>query len=133
MLEGYDPAAMKHNSPEYIHLLIEVAKPAFAASGRHGSLLNRVDFRMNLQAAVDAPTFHTGHFPSSFHPHGAEPGALCLEGRIPGDTIVSHREKGPRCGWGGIGATAGFSASDSTPRAAQSPARRRHGWRPGTQ
>ncbi len=30
MLEGYDLAAMKHNSPEYIHLLIEVAKLAFA-------------------------------------------------------------------------------------------------------
>ena len=56
--------------------------------------LNCVDFGMNLQVAVDAPTFHTGHFPSSFHPHGAEPGVLYLEGRIPGDTIASLREKG---------------------------------------
>ena len=56
--------------------------------------LNCVDFGMNLQVAVDAPTFHTGHFPSSFHPHGAEPGALYLEGRIPGETAASLREKG---------------------------------------
>ena len=56
--------------------------------------LNCVDFGMNLQVAADAPTFHTGHFPSSFHPHGAEPGALYLEGRISGDTIASLREKG---------------------------------------
>jgi gamma-glutamyltranspeptidase/glutathione hydrolase len=56
--------------------------------------LNCVDFGMNLQVAVDAPTFHTGHFPSSFHPHGAEPGALYLEGRIPGETIASLGEKG---------------------------------------
>ncbi len=56
--------------------------------------LNCVDFGMNLQAAVDAPTFHTGHFPSSFHPHGAEPGTLHLEGRIPETTIAALRDKG---------------------------------------
>jgi gamma-glutamyltranspeptidase/glutathione hydrolase len=53
-----------------------------------------VDFGMNLQVAVDAPTFHTAHFPSSFHPHGAEPGALYLEGRIPGETVSSLQKKG---------------------------------------
>jgi gamma-glutamyltranspeptidase / glutathione hydrolase len=84
--------------------------------------LNCVDFGMNLQVAVDAPTSHTGHFPSSFHTHGAEPGALYLEGRIPGDTIASLRERGTRCGWGGIGATAGFSASGSMPTRVRSPA-----------
>jgi gamma-glutamyltranspeptidase/glutathione hydrolase len=30
ILEGYDLASMEHNSPEYIHLLIETAKLAFA-------------------------------------------------------------------------------------------------------
>jgi gamma-glutamyltranspeptidase/glutathione hydrolase len=38
---------------------------------------------MNLQAAIDAPTFHNSHFPSSFYPHDAHPGVLYLEGRIP--------------------------------------------------
>jgi gamma-glutamyltranspeptidase/glutathione hydrolase len=46
--------------------------------------LNVVDFGMDLQAAVDAPTFHSQHFPSSFYPHGAYPKRVVVEGRIPG-------------------------------------------------
>ena len=45
--------------------------------------LNFVVFGMDLQSAIDAPTFHTSHFPSSFYPREAEPGALYIEGRIP--------------------------------------------------
>jgi gamma-glutamyltranspeptidase/glutathione hydrolase len=44
--------------------------------------LNHVDFGMNLQEAVDRPTFHSIHFPSSFHPHGSTLGGLVVEGRI---------------------------------------------------
>ena len=46
-------------------------------------LLNVVEFGMSLQEAVEAPTFWTNHFPSSFHPRHAEPGSLVVEGRIP--------------------------------------------------
>lgn len=46
-------------------------------------LLNVLHFGMNLQEAVDAPTFWTAHFPSSFYPRAAEPASLYLEGRIP--------------------------------------------------
>ena len=56
--------------------------------------LNCVDFRMNMQVAVDAPTFHTSHFPSSFHPHGAQPGTMHVESRTPESTIAALREKG---------------------------------------
>ncbi len=56
--------------------------------------LNCVDFSMNMQAAVDAPTFHTSHFPASFHPHSAQPGTMHVESRIPGSTIAALREKG---------------------------------------
>jgi gamma-glutamyltranspeptidase/glutathione hydrolase len=56
--------------------------------------LNCVDFGMNMQLAVDAPTFHTSHFPSSFHPHGASPGTMNVEGRIPGETAAALRDKG---------------------------------------
>jgi len=56
--------------------------------------LNCIDFRMNMQAAVDAPTFHTSHFPASFHPHSAQPGTMHLESRIPESTIAALREKG---------------------------------------
>jgi gamma-glutamyltranspeptidase/glutathione hydrolase len=45
--------------------------------------LNFLEFGMNLQSAIDAPTFHNSHFPSSFYPKTAEPGVLHLEGRIP--------------------------------------------------
>jgi gamma-glutamyltranspeptidase/glutathione hydrolase len=45
-------------------------------------LINVVDFGMGLQEAVEAPTFWTGHFPSSFYPRNAEPGVLHVEGRI---------------------------------------------------
>ncbi|MBE0569789.1 MAG: gamma-glutamyltransferase family protein [Deltaproteobacteria bacterium] len=56
--------------------------------------LNCVDFGMNLQVAVDAPTFHTSHFPSSFHPHGANPGMMHAESRIPESTISALRSMG---------------------------------------
>jgi gamma-glutamyltranspeptidase/glutathione hydrolase len=45
--------------------------------------LRHVHFGLDLQEAIDAPEFHTTHFPSSFHPRGAEPGRLVLEGRFP--------------------------------------------------
>jgi gamma-glutamyltranspeptidase/glutathione hydrolase len=45
--------------------------------------LNLVDFGMDLQAALDAPTVHSMHFPSSFYPRAAHPGRLVVEGRIP--------------------------------------------------
>ena len=56
--------------------------------------LNCVDFDMNMQAAVDAPTFHSSHFPASFYPHSASPGSLTVEGRVPETTISALREKG---------------------------------------
>ncbi|HYA31362.1 MAG TPA: gamma-glutamyltransferase [Thermodesulfovibrionales bacterium] len=56
--------------------------------------LNCIDFNMNMQAAVDAPNFYSTHFPSSFYPHGAQPGTLVIESRIGESTITSLREKG---------------------------------------
>jgi gamma-glutamyltranspeptidase / glutathione hydrolase len=44
--------------------------------------LNYVVFGMNLQEAIDAPTFHSKHFPSSFYPREAHAGGLVLESRI---------------------------------------------------
>lgn len=45
--------------------------------------LNVVDFGMDMQEALDAPTVHTTHFPGSFYPHNAEPGGTRVESRIP--------------------------------------------------
>ncbi|MCS7061354.1 MAG: gamma-glutamyltransferase family protein [Anaerolineae bacterium] len=44
--------------------------------------LNVVDFGMNIQAALDAPTVHSTHFPSSFYPRDAYPARLEAEDRI---------------------------------------------------
>ena len=38
-------------------------------------------FGRDLQAAIDAPMFHTTHFPSSFYPRVAEPRRVEIEGR----------------------------------------------------
>src|SRR5262249_30440062 len=45
--------------------------------------LNFVDLGMNVQAAIDAPTFHTTAFPSSFYPRRTVPAGLVVEARIP--------------------------------------------------
>ena len=41
-------------------------------------------FGLELQAANDAPMFHTAHFPSSFAPHEAHPGRVHAEPMAPG-------------------------------------------------
>ena len=56
--------------------------------------LNVVDFGLDLQAAIDAPTFHSAHFPSSFYPHGAFPNRLVVEGRIPPEVRAALAAKG---------------------------------------
>lgn len=45
--------------------------------------LNHVVFRMNLQEAIDQPTFHSVHFPSSFYPHHARACGMVIESRVP--------------------------------------------------
>ncbi|TLY02004.1 MAG: gamma-glutamyltransferase family protein [Thaumarchaeota archaeon] len=56
--------------------------------------LNYAEFGMNLQQAIDAPSFHTLHFPSSFYPRTAEPGKIIVEGRIPSRVTEELRSKG---------------------------------------
>jgi gamma-glutamyltranspeptidase/glutathione hydrolase len=45
--------------------------------------LNVIDFGMDLQDAIDAPSFHTNHFPSSFYPRRPSPGEIVVEARVP--------------------------------------------------
>jgi gamma-glutamyltranspeptidase/glutathione hydrolase len=45
--------------------------------------LNVVDFGMELQEALDAPTVQSTHFPGSFYPHQSHPGEARVESRIP--------------------------------------------------
>ena len=56
--------------------------------------LNYVDFGMNIQEALDAPTVHSVHFPSSFYPRDAYPGRMMAEGRIPREVITELERRG---------------------------------------
>jgi gamma-glutamyltranspeptidase/glutathione hydrolase len=56
--------------------------------------LNHVDFGMNLQEAIDEPTFHSIHFPSSFYPREAKAGGVVVEGRIPEATRKELEARG---------------------------------------
>ena len=45
--------------------------------------LRHVHAKMNLQEAIDAPAWHSEHFPISFWPRTARPGVLVVENRVP--------------------------------------------------
>jgi gamma-glutamyltranspeptidase/glutathione hydrolase len=51
-------------------------------------------FGLNLQEAIDAPMFHSTHFPSSFYPHESDPGRLHAENRLELETILHLRDRG---------------------------------------
>ncbi len=56
--------------------------------------MNHVDFGMNLQEALDAPTVHSTHFPSSFYPRAAFPARVVAESRISADAIEELKRRG---------------------------------------
>jgi gamma-glutamyltranspeptidase/glutathione hydrolase len=56
--------------------------------------LNTVDFGMDIQEALDAPTVHSEHFPGSFYPHKAHPARMVAENRIPQDVIAELGRRG---------------------------------------
>jgi gamma-glutamyltranspeptidase / glutathione hydrolase len=49
---------------------------------------------LDLQAAIDAPTWHTTAFPSSFAPRKWEPGGLVVESRLGKAAIRALRQRG---------------------------------------
>lgn len=56
--------------------------------------LRMVHGGMNLQEAIDAPLFHTGHFQASFYPRGTRPGHLMVEPAFGEDVIEDLRGRG---------------------------------------
>ncbi|MFC4005604.1 gamma-glutamyltransferase family protein [Nonomuraea purpurea] len=50
--------------------------------------------RLNLQEAIDAPMFHSEHFPSSFFPRGSRPGVMHVEDRLGQDVVAELRRRG---------------------------------------
>jgi gamma-glutamyltranspeptidase / glutathione hydrolase len=51
-------------------------------------------FGLNAQEAIDAPMFHTEHFPESFYPRGARPRTLQLEARFGRETADELARRG---------------------------------------
>jgi gamma-glutamyltranspeptidase/glutathione hydrolase len=49
---------------------------------------------LNLQEAIDAPMFHSVHFPSSFYPRGSRPGGMVAEERIDPAVVAELRRRG---------------------------------------
>ena len=56
--------------------------------------LRHVHCGMNLQEAIDAPAWHSEHFPGSFWPRTARPGVLVVEGRVPKKTVAELERRG---------------------------------------
>jgi gamma-glutamyltranspeptidase/glutathione hydrolase len=56
--------------------------------------LRMVHHAMNIQQAIDAPSFHNEHWPSSFWPRAARPGKLVLEGRFGDDVLADLLARG---------------------------------------
>ena len=58
------------------------------------TFLNVVDFRMNIQEAIEAPRWSTTSFPASEFPHTMYPGQMAVEDRIPETVRADLRERG---------------------------------------
>ena len=56
--------------------------------------LNHAHFGMSLQEALDPPTVHSVHFPSSFYPRQAYPGRVVAEGRIDSAVVAELERRG---------------------------------------
>jgi len=56
--------------------------------------LRHAHHKLNLQAAIDQPLFHTSHFPSSFYPRTREPGSLMAEANFGPDVLDALTRKG---------------------------------------
>lgn len=58
------------------------------------AFLRHVDLGLDLQAAIDAPEFHTDHLISSFYPRGIAPRSLSLEARFGSRTVADLQRRG---------------------------------------
>ena len=56
--------------------------------------LRHVHHGLNLQEAIDAPSFHSEHWPNSFYPRQARPGQLVVESRFSAQTLDDLKRRG---------------------------------------
>jgi gamma-glutamyltranspeptidase/glutathione hydrolase len=79
---------------------------------------------LNLQRSIDAPMFHTTHFPSSFHPRTARPGEVMAEDRLGAGVLDELERRGHgvvRSGPWSLGRLSAVAKEGSTMRAGANP------------
>jgi gamma-glutamyltranspeptidase/glutathione hydrolase len=59
-----------------------------------GLLLQHLVAGRGLQESIDAPAFHSTHFPSSFYPRESQPGVLLVEDRLGAGVIAALEDRG---------------------------------------
>lgn len=64
-------------------------------------LARMLNHGLNIQQAIDAPAFHTEHWPSSFWPRVARPGKVVLEGRYAPEVLQALQARGHHAEMGG--------------------------------
>ena len=74
---------------------------AFGSPGGDGQdqwqlafLLRLAHGHLNLQEAIEAPAFHSDHWPSSFWPRQAHPARLSVEERFGSEVVAELRRRG---------------------------------------
>lgn len=75
------------------------------------TLINMVDFGMNIQQAIEAPRWSSRSFPASPFPHTMYPGDMAVEGRIPEATrqaLIARGHKLRVVGPWSLGSNAGI-------------------------
>jgi gamma-glutamyltranspeptidase/glutathione hydrolase len=85
------------------------------------ALLGHLHFGRDLQAAIDAPSFHTNHLPSSFHPRELRLNELEIEERAGDATIGAAAATTSRSAR--RGRSAASARSPASPAASSRPAR----------
>ena len=63
--------------------------------------LRMLHHRMNIQEAIDAPSFHSEHWNNSFWPRPAKPGRVVIEGRYPPEVLAALQARGHKAEMGG--------------------------------
>jgi gamma-glutamyltranspeptidase/glutathione hydrolase len=86
--------------------------------------LRMLHHQMGIQEAIDSPSFHTEHWPSSFWPRIARPGKVVLEGRFPDAVMYELKARDHRAEKGedwSEGRLSGARIEDNQMRAGANP------------
>jgi gamma-glutamyltranspeptidase/glutathione hydrolase len=78
-------------------------------------LLRHLVGGLELQDAIDAPTFHTLSMPSSFYPRDMSPGRLVVEDRVGDEVVAALARRGHRVTRGGPWALSRLCAVERDP------------------